>query len=163
MTLFADMPDTAGAVFSRGRTYRYDLWRILDGEGSVAFAGLNPSTADEQRNDPTVRRCIGFARSWGFGVFHMLNVFAYRATDPREMYQADDPIGASNDEWLLRIAHRADLVVAAWGTHGAHLGRGEEVRQLLAGVELHHLGLTKDGHPRHPLYLRADSTPERWA
>ena len=112
------MPDTGGAAFSGGRDYRYDLWRILDGEGSVAFVGLNPSTADER---------------------------------------------VSNDEWLLCIAHRADLVVAAWGTGGAHRGRGEEVRQLLAGVELYHLGLTKDVYPRHPLYLRADSNPERWA
>lgn len=156
-----------GAVFSPGRDYRYDLWRdmgdVCDQSRSVAFVGLNPSTADEQCDDPTVRRCIGFARSWGYGHFHMLNIFAFRATNPQNMCAVDDPVGSVNDEWLLRTAGRVDLVVAAWGTYGAHRGRGQEVRRLLEAVELHHLGLTKEGHPRHPLYLRADSEPELWA
>jgi hypothetical protein len=151
-------------VFSADRRYRYDLWRSVgDSPNSIAFIGLNPSTADEMRNDPTVSRCINRARLWGFGVFHMLNIFGFRATNPRDMKAVDDPVGSENDEWLLRVAGDADFVVAAWGTHGAYRDRGEEVRRLLGAVELHHLGLTKKGYPHHPLGLRTDSRPERWA
>jgi len=142
-----------GAVFSRDRVHRYWLWRTFDrGIGRVAFIGLNPSTANEVRDDPTVSRCIRYAQEWGFGRLDMLNVFAFRATDPKEMRAAPDPVGPDNDEWLLGITGEVDLVVAAWGTHAAHLGRGPQVRELLGGIQLHHLGLTRGGYPYHPLY-----------
>jgi len=152
-----------GAAFSTDRVYRYRLWRHLGGGmGRAVFVGLNPSTADECVNDSTVARGIGFAQVWGYGSLEMLNIFAFRAKDPRKMYAAADPIGPMNDEAILKTARDAALVVAAWGTRGAYRGRGEEVRRLLDGVPLHHLGLTKDGHPRHPLYLRGDTKPRPW-
>jgi hypothetical protein len=152
-----------GALFSPDRVHRYRLWRTLgSGTRRIAFIGLNPSVADEERNDPTVSRCIGFAREWGFSRFEMLNAFAFVATDPKDMLAAADPVGPENDEWLRRIAGQVDLVVAAWGTYGTHLGRGEQVRGLLGGVRLQHLGLTKGGHPRHPLRLPAGLRPVEW-
>ena len=96
-----------GAIFSGCRTYRYTLWRSWDRDkGDVMFIGLNPSTADETLNDPTVRRCINYAKSWGYGGIYMANMFAFRATDPKEMKQAKDPIGYRNDFWLMDMAQR---------------------------------------------------------
>lgn len=160
---YMSVSDGHGALFSRGRLHRYRLWRTLGrGTRRVAFIGLNPSVADEERNDPTVSRCIEFARQWGFSRFEMLNAFAFVATDPKEMLAAGDPVGPENDKWLQRIVSLADLVVAAWGAHGTHLGRDEQLRELLSGVQLHHLGLTKHGHPRHPLRLPAGVRPVEW-
>lgn len=140
------------AEFSPCRTYRYDLERHWhEGCGKVAFIGLNPSTADETQDDPTIRRCIGFAKSWGFSGLHMLNLFAYRATDPKDMKLADDPIGPDNDRYILQVANECIAVIAAWGTHGVYRGRDNQVKRLLP--ELHCLKITKGGHPSHPLYL----------
>lgn len=148
------------AEFSPCRLYRYALWRVLDpAKPPVMFVGLNPSTADETRNDPTVRRCIGFARSWGFGTLIMSNIFAFRATDPRDMRAVDDPVGPENDRVLLELARGAKRIVAAWGVHGQHRGRGSIVAHLLQPFGLLCLGVTKDGHPRHPLMLRKDALP----
>jgi hypothetical protein len=150
------------AEFSPCRTWRYALWRTWDSSAPYAmFIGLNPSTADEIENDPTVTRCIGYSRTWGYGGLCMTNLFAYRDTDPRGMKAAPDPIGPDNDEWLDRLARAAGVVVAAWGTHGVHQGRDCVVRARLTGV-LHYLKLTKFGHPQHPLYLRADLKPTCW-
>jgi len=121
------------------------------------FVGLNPSTADEVNDDPTVRRCIGYAKRWGFGGLCMTNIFAYRATDPAVMKAQRDPVGRGNDRALVRMATQAGIVVAAWGVHGTHLERERRVLSLLP--ELHCLGLTKDRHPRHPLYVRGDQPP----
>lgn len=126
------------------------------------FIGLNPSTADEVNDDPTVRRCIRFAQRWGYGALCMTNIFAYRATDPNVMKTQADPVGKLNDRYLKSAAHQAGIVVAAWGTHGAHEDREEKVLGLLRG-KLSCLGTTKAGHPRHPLYLRADTVPQPWA
>ena len=129
----------------------------------MAFVMLNPSVADAEADDPTIRRCIGFARSWGFGGLVAVNLFAWRDTHPSGMKRAADPVGPEGDAPILEAARLASLTVAAWGVHGAHLGRGSQVAALLrAAGPLHHLGLTKDGHPRHPLYLRGDARPERW-
>jgi hypothetical protein len=157
-----DYVDT-GAVFSPCETYRYRLWRTWRPRGRVvAFVGLNPSTADATRDDPTVRRCIGFARAWGYGGLWMLNLFAIRATDPRVMRNAVDPIGPENDAHLLATAAAAAKVVAAWGVHGTHRGRNEEVVTLLrrAGIRISCLDLTKAGHPRHPLYANGSLRPK---
>src|SRR5919204_4199606 len=104
--------------FSECRTWRYSLTRGLDGsDGTVAFVGLNPSTADETTDDPTVRRCIGFAREWGFARVEVVNVYAFRARDPRELWRADDPVGPDNDRILAQVLDGAELVIAAWGMH----------------------------------------------
>lgn len=145
------------AVFSHDRRYRYELWRQWEGRGFCCFIGLNPSTADENTDDPTIRRCIGFARQWGYGGLCMLNLFAFRATDPELMKREPEPIGVSNNATLARICSEASVVVAAWGVHGAHMGRGLEVMRGI--LNLHCLGLTKDGFPKHPLYLPKDAKP----
>ena len=151
--------------FSDCETYRYDLNRVWDAaKGSVLFVMLNPSTADERRNDPTVERCERRARSMGYGSLWVVNIFAYRATDPKDLRRAASPIGPLNDDVLTKAAENADCVIAAWGAHGDHHQRGHAVRDMLwaRGVSLHHIGLTKMGHPRHPLYVGYDIKPQLW-
>ncbi|MBK8133391.1 MAG: DUF1643 domain-containing protein [Gammaproteobacteria bacterium] len=149
---------TRQTVFSPCRTYRYALWREwIGGEGYAMFVGLNPSTADETQDDPTIRRCIAFAKGWGYAGLCMTNLFAFRATDPKDMKAAADPVGPENDAHLLALANEAGVIVAAWGVHGTYGGRHNAVREMLPA--LHCLALTKDGHPRHPLYLRKTLTP----
>lgn len=120
------------------------------------FVGLNPSTADEVEDDRTIQRCVNFAKRWGYGSLCMVNLFAYRATSPKAMLAHADPIGVDNDRWLVEFADDAAVVVAAWGASGTHLQRDQAVIRLLAG-KLSCLGRTKGGHPRHPLYVRADA------
>lgn len=154
----------SAAVFSPCRGYRYALSREW-GEGTkLVVIGLNPSTADAHTDDPTIRRCTGFARRWGFSGLVMLNLFAYRATEPRAMKAAADPIGPVNDTVLTLYATPDRMVVAAWGIHGVYRGRQAEVRHMMSEqcVALHHLGLTAGGFPKHPLYLRADTQAEAW-
>lgn len=152
------------ATFSPCRQYRYTLHRQWGTEWPVMFIGLNPSTATEELDDPTIRRCMGYARAWGLGGLIMTNLFAYRATDPKVMKAQAEPVGTENDDSILVAAESAAIVVAAWGAHGTHLDRGKQMRQLFddAGVRLHYLQLTKDGHPGHPLYLKADLKPKVW-
>lgn len=123
------------------------------------FIGLNPSTADETINDPTIRRCIGYARSWGFGGLYMLNLFASRATKPQDLKKAADPVGPENNNFLKRYLDPAGLNIACWGAHGAFMDRGETVIKLLGRENLSCLGVTQQGHPKHPLYLRRDIKP----
>jgi hypothetical protein len=150
----------SGARFSPCRTWRYTLHRIWDeGRGLLMVVGLNPSTADEVRNDPTVTRCLNYAKSWGFGGLIMMNAFAVRGTDPRVLRQVPDPVGPDNDFWLRRMAGNASLIVAAWGNQGLWRNRQEQVLSLI-GREVYCLGVTKEGAPRHPLYLRRDAEPE---
>ena len=145
-----------GALLSPCGRYRYRLTREwLMGEGTVLFVMLNPSTADAETDDPTIRRCIGFAQRWGFRGLAVGNLFAWRATDPRELRQAIDPVGPENDRHLVEMSHAANAVIAAWGAGGGR--RGQYALRLLRGT-VEHLGLTKQGYPRHPLYLRADAT-----
>ena len=153
------------AVYSDCEPYRYSLTRVWDETGSRAlFIMLNPSTATEVQNDPTVERCERRARTLGYGAFRVLNIFAWRATDPRDMRAAGDPIGPGNDAAILESLPWSGGVICAWGTHGAHLNRGPEVEVLLrgAGAELQHLGLSKDGHPKHPLYIGYSVQPMPW-
>lgn len=145
-------------VFSPCRTYRYALWREwIGGEGYAMFVGLNPSTADETQDDPTIRRCIAFAKAWGYAGLCMTNLFAFRATKPKDMMAAEDPIGPENDAHLLALSRGAGVVVAAWGALGTYGGRHNAVRSMLP--TLHCLSLTKDGHPGHPLYLPKTLVP----
>ncbi|MCK5785678.1 MAG: DUF1643 domain-containing protein [Candidatus Sabulitectum sp.] len=151
-------PVDSGAVFSPDRVHRYSLWRIWDKDKAyAAFVGLNPSTADEQRNDPTVRRCINYAKDWGYGGLVMLNIFAYRSTDPGNLYTATDPVGPENDCYIQSASSKAGITIAAWGNHGEFLSRGGTVIDLLTSP--HCLKLTKAGCPGHPLYLRKDLQP----
>lgn len=151
----------SSAVLSPCRRYRYALWRRWDGSrGVVMIIGLNPSTADEARDDPTVRRCITYARDWGYGGLCLTNLFALRATYPADLKTAADPIGPENDRHLRTVARLADLRVAAWGVNGAHRGRATAVLSSLSG--LHCLRLSRDGHPMHPLYLPRGLRPEPW-
>lgn len=146
------------AYISHCGRYRYLLTRTWDpGLPSVLFVGLNPSTADGEQDDATVRRCIGFAKEWGYGALRIANLFAYRATDPRTMMQMIDPIGPNNDVWLKTISDQAKLTVVCWGARGSYMDRAQRVLTFLH--KPHHLGLTKDGHPRHPLYLKSTCKP----
>jgi len=153
------------AVYSPCERYRYALTREWGRGGRVAFVMLNPSTATEVQNDPTVERCERRARALGFGGFRVVNIFAWRSTDPKALYRVDDPVGPANDAAILAAADWAGMVVCAWGAHGALRGRGTAVAALLGGGGrvLHHLGLTKAGEPRHPLYIGYARRPEVWA
>lgn len=146
------------AALSECRKYRFALWRVWDESKPYAMIiGLNPSTADEKDDDPTITRCIQFAKSWGYGGLCMANLFAFRATDPSVMFAATDPVGQKNDEWLTKLSNAAGIVVAAWGNDGAHLGRSKEVIQLIPN--LHYLKLNGTGEPAHPLYLKSNLQP----
>ena len=148
------------AGFSSCRAYRYTLVREWDRSlGRVCFCMLNPSTADAQKNDPTVRRTVGFALDWGYGSIEVVNVFALRSTNPRGLYEAIEPVGRGNDAALRRAFRRADRVVAAWGNHAGLGGRSARVRGILhsCGVEALCFGETGAGEPRHPLYVARDA------
>lgn len=154
--------NTSGALLSDDRRYRYRLWRTWnDHEPAVAFIMLNPSTADAENDDNTVRRCRGYAEDWGFEELIVGNIFALGATDPDELYDHDAPVGPHNDAHLKDIAMDADLVVAAWGHHGELHERGRAVTMMLRGEghELHALDTTQEGHPEHPLYQPRDTEP----
>lgn len=153
------------AVYSDCENYRYMLTRTWDQDGRKAlFVMLNPSTATEVQNDPTVERCERRARALGFGAFRVTNIFAWRDTDPRKMRNASDPVGPANDDTISQSCPWADQIICAWGTHGAHLGRGQTVETLMraTNLPLFHLGLTKAGHPKHPLYIAYSQQPEAW-
>jgi len=150
------------AGFSPCRRYRYSLVRVWDAsKPRVAFCMLNPSTADERKNDPTVRRCVGFALDRGFGSLEVVNIFSLRSTDPKALAASEEPVGASTDAAIRRAARRCDVFVCAWGAHGRLGERGLRVRRMLRRVverpeKLVTLGETGEGHPKHPLYVRGD-------
>ncbi len=157
-----------GAIFGPGRVHRYWLWRVWEpGKRCLVFIGLNPSTADETKNDPTVERMERRARSMGYGGLIVVNIFAFRATDPKDMIASADPIGQFNDEAITRAVYDyAGLTVAGWGAHGVRSERGRAVKQLLLDhhldYNLAHLGLTKSGQPKHPLYISYETAPVAW-
>lgn len=150
------------AVFSPCGTYRYLLQRSWDIRlKAVCFLMLNPSTADASQDDPTVRRCLGFAARLGFGQIEIVNLFALRTTDPAKLREHHDPIGPENDEQIVAAAHICDTTICAWGTNGTYQGRDKVVLTLLRdnGIKPHALRLSKRGHPAHPLYLPGSLTP----
>lgn len=155
-------PDN-GAEFSECGTYRYKLWRIWDDKlPPITFIGLNPSTADAIADDQTVTRCIRFSKDWGYGGFQIVNLFAYRSTDPDALKHVADPVGPENDRYI-KDATGLDhaLVVAVWGKDGGKTRRSGEVLQLInRGLDC--LGYTKDGYPKHPSRARKDSELERF-
>lgn len=140
-----------GAEFSTDRSYRYALWRIWDeNKPWVLFIGLNPSTANEAVNDSTLNKCIHFADSWGFGGVYMVNLFAYRATEPKDMKRAAEPVGQDNDAWIEKLSKQAGMVVAAWGNDGDYLGRADIIRSRYSDLKC--LKVNASGEPAHPLY-----------
>lgn len=144
------------ALFDYHRTYRWHLWREWDKKlRTVCFIMLNPSTADENKNDPTVERCQRRAVQMGFGSMSVLNIFAFRSTNPAVLYTATDPVGRENDRIIRLKAKEAAMVVCGWGNHGQLNKRGEQVLAMLReiGVTPHALKLTSIGIPWHPLYL----------
>lgn len=165
-----------GATISRDGKYRYRLWREWRGTHdpknwtwyskkhgqprACVFIMLNPSTADGNEDDPTIRRCVAFARRWNYERLEVVNLFAYRATDPRELLALGDlnePVGPDNIDHVRRAVEDRGLIVAAWGAHGGHLDQARTVAGWIGDRSMKALGLTKDGHPRHPLYVRADA------
>lgn len=181
----APLKAISGATFSECGEYRYHLWRDLPlptipevlsgcavraelqrecvaGRGTCLFIMLNPSTADHVTNDATVERCQRRAMSWGYDRLEVCNLFALRSTDPKALYSHPDPIGPRNDAMILRAVTGADLVICAWGKHGALHRRYEQVRTLLAVNRLHVLKLNDDGQPTHPLYLPFALEPTPW-
>ena len=148
--------------YSQCGLYRFGLSRVWDDtKPALLFVMLNPSTADEYRNDPTVARCETRARAMEFGGVMVANLFAFRATRPQDLKQAHEPVGDRNDAVLAHWSARAGMTIAAWGVHGGHLGRGSAVARGW-NRPLHHLGLTKQGHPRHPLYVPFATEPQEW-
>lgn len=154
-----------GARLSRDRMYRFRLWRVWNPAGPVVlWLLLNPSTADARINDATIERCCQRARREGYGSLWVANLFALRARDPGELRRHSAPIGRGNDRAIRAMAAQADRVVCAWGNHGRYLGRNQDVQALLArtGCHPHILGLTRQGQPRHPLYVPYDREPRPW-
>lgn len=159
MQLFKD--DSSGAEFSPCRKYRYSLWRIWDKKRLLcSFICLNPSTADEVKNDPTVRRCINYAESWGYGGFVMLNLFAFRATVPADMFSVEDPVGKNNDNYIKHWVDKSAIVVLAWGNGGLFNSRCNDVLRYLKTPYC--LSITNQGQPSHPLYLKKNLKPIRY-
>ncbi len=146
------------AVYSDCESCRYRLSRTWGDGPRLACIMLNPSTATELRNDATIARCEGRARRGPFGGLDILNLFAFRATRPEDLRKSADPVGQGNDAVLLATAAKAATILCGWGVNGAYRGRGARVLDLLRaqGLPLCHLGLTKHGHPRHPLYVGND-------
>ncbi|MGX9352722.1 DUF1643 domain-containing protein [Shimia sp. W99] len=156
----------SSAIYSDCETYRYALTRVWDENApKVLFVMLNPSKATERQNDPTIERCERRARALGFGGFRAVNIFGLRETDPKKLRRHAAPTGPDNDGVVAQSCLWADTIIAAWGAHGDHLGRGVEMRDVLraTGRPIHHLGLTKHGHPRHPLYIAYATQPSVWA
>jgi hypothetical protein len=151
------MPSTRSAVISGYGKYRYHLFRKLgESRRAATFIMLNPSTADHQVDDPTIRKVMGFARRWGCDELHVVNLFAFRATKPGDLREATDPVGPENRAWLRRAVDlaRDGLVMCAWGTHGAYLGQDKAVLRWIGGYcRPMCLGMTRGCHPTHPLYV----------
>lgn len=150
------------AMLSDCRKYRYALWRIWGEQeyGQLAmFIGLNPSTADETEDDNTIRRCVNYAKDWGYGGLCMLNLFAFRAREPEDMLAAEDPVGPAND-WVLDVfgnGFAAGVIIAAWGNDGAYKNRARMVENKVKN--LHYLQMNKTGEPAHPLFLKKNLVP----
>ena len=161
------------ATFDDDRKYRYRLSRVCDDTlPRIAWCMLNPSTASAFRLDPTIRRIIGFSRSWGYGAAEVVNLFAWRTTHPRELASdTTDPVGPLNDVAIVEAGKAVSVIIAAWGNHGTMqnpvtgVRRDEEVKALLAekNPSLHYLRLTNRSQPGHPLYIPSDTSPVPWS
>lgn len=138
-------------------SYRYSLWREWDSDRPcLLWVLLNPSNADASKDDPTLRRCLAFSRSWSFGSLEIVNLYAWRSSVPQALVSAENPVGDHNDRYIQEAAQRAAKVVVAWGAYKPLRGRDRAVIALLA-QPLWCLGTTRDGHPHHPLYIKGDT------
>ncbi|GAB4229052.1 MAG: DUF1643 domain-containing protein [Elainellaceae cyanobacterium] len=153
-----------GAIFDATGCYRYWLWRTWDSEAAaLTFIMLNPSTADDQVDDATIRRCIRFAQAWNYGSLSVVNLFALVATYPQQLRSAADPVGHDCDRYLLEAVDRAAQVIVAWGNWGRLHQRDQAVLSLLAAHQpLYCLGTCQNGQPRHPLYLPKSIEPTQY-
>lgn len=152
---------SSGAKISKCGDYRYQLWRVWDVRKSkVLFVMLNPSTADASIDDPTIRRCIGFAKSWGYGGMYVGNLFAYRSTSPKELLKVKDPVGECNNYHLGEMAEKCDLIVCAWGNAPILKKLGYNTTLNILNRPKHYIDLAKDGTPKHPLYLKSNLKPK---
>lgn len=155
-------------MFDSTRTYRYLLNRAtgLPTRHGVTFLMLNPSVADETADDPTIRRCLGFAKAWGFGFLRVVNLFAYVSTSPEALLSAPDPVGPANDDAINLATRYSSFTILSWGAHVRALAQPREhqvlVQLISAGVDLRYLKLTQDGVPGHPLYLKKTLNPLPW-
>ena len=146
------------ANISKDKIYRYTLSRTWDStKPTVLFIELNPSIADENIDDPTITRCINFAKDWGYGTLLMANLFAFRSTYPKEIYLIDDPIGKDNDHYILECVKQSDLIIACWGNNGTYMDREKIIKELVPN--LYCLQKNKNGTPHHPLRLPRDINP----
>lgn len=163
-TLFSPCSSTqTSAVFSPCRLYRYTLTRTWDSALPVVnFLMLNPSTADELVDDPTIARQIVRSKRWGYGGLVITNLFAWRSTDPRALPHVAEPVGAMNDGCIEVTARHSDLVIVGWGNHGGLRGRSQAVLKLLESIPLKALKVTQEGHPQHPLYIGYDVVPQEF-
>lgn len=164
------------AYFSRDGAYRYWLLRELAAWGPgpiplhfkrILWIMLNPSTADCTVNDPTIKQCMAFSALWGYSIMEVVNLFALRATDPRRLRDAPDPIGEENNAWIRYAADSADLIVCAWGSYrmpreSIHQRRAEQVGTMLEDRNLYCLHINADGNPKHPLYIAHDTPLQKW-
>lgn len=152
-----------GADISSDGRYRYRLWRSWGPGTRCVWVMLNPSTADSNIDDPTIRKCVGFAQRWGHEGIEVVNLFAWRATKPSELYTVADPVGPRCDEALMAAVSSHEHVVLAWGNNGVLKGRGQEVFDLIRGEcipgALHKTG---QDQPGHPLYLPYTTKPFSW-
>lgn len=147
------------ALFSKDRIYRYSLCRIWDeSKPYVLFIGLNPSTADENKDDPTIRRCINYAKYWGYGGLKVANLFAYRATLPTDLKQAKNPIGADNDKHIKQLSANAEITIVAWSNDGSYLDRDKGILGLIKNPMC--ININKSGQPSHPLYQKKSLIPQ---
>jgi hypothetical protein len=156
----AEFAETRSAVISDDGQYRYRLDRRWGYGPRAAWVMLNPSTADAEQDDATIRRIRAFSQAWGFSALTVVNLYAWRATDPAELWTAADPVGPDNDRHIVEACVTSH-VIAAWGAH-ARLDRIREVLALPGMDRLKALALTQSGQPRHPLYLRGNLKPEPW-
>lgn len=153
-----------GAILSECEDYRYRLWRIWDeSKPKVMFIMLNPSTADADTDDPTIRRCIGFAKYWGFGGLYVGNIFAYRSTQPKGLFNPFDPVGKENVSHLLMMSQECEIAVCAWGNSPiVRKMRADHKPLENVKIPLHYIELSKDGTPKHPLYLKSELKPVKY-
>jgi hypothetical protein len=146
------------AVIDDTGKYRYTLTRVWDAnKAQVAFVMLNPSVADGQQDDPTIRKCVGFAQRWGYGSLGVVNMYAWRATSPKDLDLTENPVGKKNDAYIERVVQNSSCVIAAWGAHAKEPTRLQEMLSLIGNAFC--LGRTKNGSPRHPLYVRYEVQP----
>lgn len=154
-----------GAIISRNKIYRYQLWRVWDDtKPKLLFIMLNPSTADSKYNDPTIIRCMNYAKDWGYGGIFVGNLFAFRHKDPKRLLKATDPIGRKNNKHLSKMRKKSKKIVCAWGHSGIVKKLSNKSMEHLLNIKpvLYCLELSKDGTPKHPLYLKKTLKPQHY-